>query len=457
MVKQSNDNEASVRFLLAEHQYFRESLHQNEEVGEKRVNYFISLTTVMITAFVALMSLDNAFLTFEQLLLITVVAMLGLLVIGWLTMLRILKRNKNTDKCKERLDLVRELFRRFDTSGILEESYWPYGKAKIEKLGDRKWGSGGLREMIIAMNSIITVVIIVIVLELIRRIFYSTWIGGYIIIVLGGILASIGAWKIQKWLVKRNVNKESNSKGEPKKWEWRVFSKDLNNNPWKTLINGEKNPIEDEFTNVEFITQSDCYINLGASNAGLKIRGIESKSSKKKTIKLELKVLLDKIGEIEYWKKYILKPITNAVDDCRSISIDQILKLTKREIQNINLNKIKSQMIIDAMNNIINSPQDNITSEILIIKERRRIRALYDKVNEKWRFNKNFISNPEVIIIEQTEGTIHLKEKPDNFWTFSIESESFKSLQRFKDSFSQIKNDNLESYSYPNYIMSLLK
>jgi len=264
-------------------------------------------------------------------------------------------------------------------------------------------------------------------------------------------LASIGAWKIQKWLVERNVHKESNSKGEPKKWEWRVFSENLNNNPWKSSINNEKNKIEDEFKNVEDIIQSDCYINLGTFNAGLKIRGIKSKNSEKKTIKLELKVLLDIISEIECWKKYILKPITDGVDDCRSLAIDHILKLTKSEIQKIDLNKIISQEVIDAIKNIIKLPKDNTINEIFINKKRKRIRALYDKINKNWRFCKNFISNPEVIIIEQTEGAIHLKEKKVNFCTFSIESESFKSLQKFKDSFVQIKNGKVSSY--PKFII----
>lgn len=415
--KQIIDKKTSVRFLLAEHQYFRESLRHNEEVGEKRVNYFISLTTAMITAFVAIMSFDITFITIEQLLLITVVAMVGLLVIGWLTMLRILKRNKNTDKCKERLDLVRKLFREFDESETLKESYWPYGKAKIKKPGDREWGSGGLREMIIAMNSIITVVIIVIVLELTRRIFYSTWIGGYFIIFSGGILASVGAWKIQKWLVDRNVNKKSKSNGEPKRWEWRIFLKDLNNIPWKSLVNGEKNPIEGKFKHVKAFNQSDCYFNLGTSNTGLKIRGIKSNSSEKKSPKLELKVLQDKIGDIECWKKTISK-------------------------------------------SIINVPIDNITDKIQISKARKRIRANYYKKTGNWKFYKKFISNPKVVIIEQTKGTVNIQEKVTKnikFKTVSIESESFKLVQRFKKKFIQIENEDVIIYSYPEYILSLLK
>jgi len=450
MVKQSNDNEVSVKFLLAEHQYFRDSLQHNEEVGEKRVNYFISLTTAMITAFVALMSIDIVFFSMEQLLLITVVAMIGLLIIGWLTMLRILKRNKNTDRCKQRLDLVRQIFRKLDKSEILAESYWPYGKEKNKKPGEREWGSGGLREMIMAMNSIIAVVIIVIIFELLRRTFYSTWIGGYIIIGLSGILAFFGVWKIQKWLVKRNVKKKSKSQEEAKKWEWRVFSINSDVNPWKSMINGEVNSIGDKFKNVETIIRSDCYIDLGSPNAGLKIRGIESNKPKKFPIKMELKILLDKINELEYWKKFNIKPIINPKD----FDIKRFLKMRKSEIKTLDMNNKTKQMVIKAIERIINSPNNNMAINIHITKERQRIRALYDKYNLSWQFYKEFISNPSVVIIEKTKGTINIKEKIVKFLTFNLESESFKLLQRFKEKFVYINNDNLTSYSYPNFIIN---
>lgn len=44
----------SVEFLLTEHKLIQESFWRNEESGEKRVNFFITLVTAVIAALVAL-------------------------------------------------------------------------------------------------------------------------------------------------------------------------------------------------------------------------------------------------------------------------------------------------------------------------------------------------------------------------------------------------------------------
>ena len=43
--------------LLAEHSYFADSFWRSEEVGEKRVNFFITLVTAVLTVLIALVSL----------------------------------------------------------------------------------------------------------------------------------------------------------------------------------------------------------------------------------------------------------------------------------------------------------------------------------------------------------------------------------------------------------------
>jgi hypothetical protein len=49
----------SMEFLLADHKYFADSIWKNEEVGEKRLNVFITLVTAVIAALVALHAKDN--------------------------------------------------------------------------------------------------------------------------------------------------------------------------------------------------------------------------------------------------------------------------------------------------------------------------------------------------------------------------------------------------------------
>jgi hypothetical protein len=60
--KAKSPTDDSDQFLLAEHRHFTESLWKNEEVGEKRLNVFITLVTAVITALVALHAKENVLL-----------------------------------------------------------------------------------------------------------------------------------------------------------------------------------------------------------------------------------------------------------------------------------------------------------------------------------------------------------------------------------------------------------
>lgn len=47
------------KLLMAEYEHFSESFWRNEEVGEKRINFFVTLTTAIIAGIVALVSGDH--------------------------------------------------------------------------------------------------------------------------------------------------------------------------------------------------------------------------------------------------------------------------------------------------------------------------------------------------------------------------------------------------------------
>ncbi|MEW5719784.1 MAG: hypothetical protein AB1817_14230, partial [Chloroflexota bacterium] len=64
-----DDPEAQARrdkteeFMLAEYRYFADGFWRNEEAGERRVNFFITLVTAVISALVALATRANYLLS----------------------------------------------------------------------------------------------------------------------------------------------------------------------------------------------------------------------------------------------------------------------------------------------------------------------------------------------------------------------------------------------------------
>lgn len=130
-------------FLLAEYRNLADSFWRNEEAGERRINFFITLVTAVISALVALATrgsrtdFDSAIILF---------ALLALLALGSVTFLRMLRRNQVTDEYKRGMDAIRAFFKAGDER---LRDYEPFKRA------GRKIGRGGLAEMVAVLNSII--------------------------------------------------------------------------------------------------------------------------------------------------------------------------------------------------------------------------------------------------------------------------------------------------------------
>ena len=140
------DNQQSYeKFLIAEYKHFSDSFWRNEEIGEKRLNFFITLVTAVITALVVLATKKGStlFEVFE----IARYALIALLFLGIVTLLRMLRRNRVTDEYKKAMDSIRCHFRDLD---VRFKSYKPFDKGKKRKLG-----TGGLVEFIAIVNSLI--------------------------------------------------------------------------------------------------------------------------------------------------------------------------------------------------------------------------------------------------------------------------------------------------------------
>jgi len=141
------------KLLLAEYQNFYESLWRNEETGEKRINFFISLTTAILAGVVTLSTSKEIDESLVQQ--ISTLILVGNFVFGLVTFVRILWRNKVTDEYKKVLDdLRKEMKNRSESLGSYE---LPLMKPQTKQ----KWKfKGGLADMVAVMNSILLTALI---------------------------------------------------------------------------------------------------------------------------------------------------------------------------------------------------------------------------------------------------------------------------------------------------------
>lgn len=124
-------DERSKEFLLAEYRYFTDSLWRNEEGGEKRVQFFITLVTAVFAGLVALIKPQSGEVRAEATYPLAAGALAALLVIGYVTLKRMRHRNRVTDDYKRTIDLIRSRFREWDIS--LGE-YQPLGIGCVARL-----------------------------------------------------------------------------------------------------------------------------------------------------------------------------------------------------------------------------------------------------------------------------------------------------------------------------------
>lgn len=138
-------------FLLAEYKHFSDSFWKNEEVGEKRVNFFITLTTAILAGIVALVTSKNTWFSDVEVRRIVTVALIGTFLFGLVTFFRILQRNRVTDEYKDIIDYLRERLRKL--SPRLSEYKLPFQPSSSRMF------RGGLAETVAVINSFVIAVI----------------------------------------------------------------------------------------------------------------------------------------------------------------------------------------------------------------------------------------------------------------------------------------------------------
>jgi 4-hydroxybenzoate polyprenyltransferase len=158
----SQDHRHAVDFLIAEYKHFADSFWRSEETGEKRINFFITLVTAVISALVALSTAKES-LGAENVFSITVFALAALLAFGVVTLLRMIKRNRSTDDYKDAMDAIRDQFRKLDPDAL--KDYNPFDEARARQRKARKLGSGSLAEITAVFNSLVAAAVSAIIAQ----------------------------------------------------------------------------------------------------------------------------------------------------------------------------------------------------------------------------------------------------------------------------------------------------
>ncbi len=201
--REAGDNDRhSADFLLAEYGGHREAFWKSEEIGEKRVNFFISIVTAVLAASVIR---EKGVLTLRgQVDPIFYCGLGALLLFGIVTLARLIRRNLvSTDQLRA-LGRIRAYFVKKDWE-ILPHLFWePRDDIPLRK---KKWkeivsfGTGGLVETVALVNSLVVGALCVLLV-----LFLSSGI-----VALFGLGGFIGAWVVQFLYVKRRYEK-----GRPK-------------------------------------------------------------------------------------------------------------------------------------------------------------------------------------------------------------------------------------------------
>lgn len=135
------------KFLLAEYEHFADGFFKNEEIGERRIQFFITVATAVLGGVVVLLTSDHVQLSKASLRQIATAALLSVLLLGVVTFGRILQRDRVTDEYKGVLRYLREQWRR--RSPGLEDYDLPFRPA-------RHWLLRGSLALIAAlMNSVL--------------------------------------------------------------------------------------------------------------------------------------------------------------------------------------------------------------------------------------------------------------------------------------------------------------
>ena len=155
----SNLPDAFKELLLEDYKYLADSFWKNEQTGETRVNWYIGVCTAMLAGIVALITSDHE-LKYIELSWTLIAIMSAVLVFGIMTLYRVNKRDGVTNTYKKAMDKIRGIFQLHASNGIAElTGYKPFSESIIGRT------FGGLRHMVMAINSMLAAGIVSVLLQ----------------------------------------------------------------------------------------------------------------------------------------------------------------------------------------------------------------------------------------------------------------------------------------------------
>lgn len=132
---ENEQNKIAYDFLLAEYKELNNTLHINEERGEKRLEFFVTLSSVILGAVGLFLKELDRFASYLPLLFAIILLLFtGLIVIGYITQQRLRKRNQITDGLKKDITAIRNVFKL--AGNIIPAEYSAFagdGNAAIER------------------------------------------------------------------------------------------------------------------------------------------------------------------------------------------------------------------------------------------------------------------------------------------------------------------------------------
>jgi ABC-type multidrug transport system fused ATPase/permease subunit len=192
------ERNSAKELLLADLEYFKNSFWKNEEIGEKRNTFFITLVTAALTFLGAVL---RNFYPSSSSFFIIIFTLFMLLTVGIITLFRIIKRNEVTDKYKASMDHIRNIIKKYFDQDKCLIDYDPFKTAKKETDKDqnteyrRKFG--GLAHAVAALNSLIITALVALILW--SRFFdiENHSVTKIDPIIIGSILAFVSAYGLQ--------------------------------------------------------------------------------------------------------------------------------------------------------------------------------------------------------------------------------------------------------------------
>lgn len=168
-MENSTDSAASIRdqartklpdFLLAEYEHMVESLLRNEELGEKRAAFFVTLVGGAGGVLGFILDENTPIVSLDRIPILAAGLAAILLCLGVLTVRRLIERDIVTDKYKFALRALRVLFlSREEAAGLANAFFDPYGPPSGRPVNAYSIQKGGWLHTVAFVNSLLTGVI----------------------------------------------------------------------------------------------------------------------------------------------------------------------------------------------------------------------------------------------------------------------------------------------------------